>query len=300
MLFKCFDYSKSVTGQGSLPKSAVNYFTHALILTPEEGVKWEFENSEVARALFMNDILYRLKPISDDLPDWANSENCSYQIPIGLKVRYKSGEDMILFLPPQFWTWGVFTIPSEKSKIGAKYDQTVSIMHKDRGEVSEATNKDNREFINSLTRTYSVMEWIDIQCKQDGSYDPKPESFKRVSLGNNAVGHRMLCERLEKEGYMFLFESPCFLPGDHELTGNHKRFLDLVVFRNQTALIIEVDGGQHDEFKQRGDDYERDSFIGRHWLKMRRFRNYDCENDLDRVMKVISQLLDTRTNTSSY
>ena len=47
------------------------------------------ENSEVARALFMNDILYRLKPISDDLPDWANSEKLQLSNTDRIKSKVK-------------------------------------------------------------------------------------------------------------------------------------------------------------------------------------------------------------------
>ena len=73
-----------------------------------------------------------------------------------------------------------------------------------------------------------------------------------------------------------------------------------MVFANQTAVIVEVDGSQHEQYKQRGDDYERDALIGRHWLKTRRFRHSDCVHNLDSVMETIRLMLDPRTNTSAF
>ena len=74
--------------------------------------------------------------------------------------------------------------------------------------------------------------------------------------------------------------------------------MDLMVFANQTAVIVEVDGSQHEQYKQRGDDYERCT-NWRHWLKTRRFRHSDCVHNLDSVMETIRLMLDPRTNTSA-
>ena len=56
-------------------------------------------------------------------------------------------------------------------------------------------------------------------------------------------------------------------------------------------LVIEVDGGYHDEAEQRERDIARDQFLVAGGFKVLRFRNEDVENELQWVLSTIDHAL---------
>ena len=301
--FPAFKGASHAVCHGVLPKPAVDTFTTTTVLQIQSGYKsasvdrdeidFVIENNVVARTTFLLEKMSRLDQIrqfaSDPPPPGVSPT------PVGFRVRYTDNTFGILFLPPFCWGWCCFHRSEVKGLMGYDWDLTQDINATiDRMPSAECA----AEVICNLSADFDPCRWVSMQSLQVPGYDERPETFKGVSLGVGAVGHRMLCERLEQDGYMFVFEAPFFLPNDNR-SGWDKRRMDLMVFKNQTALIIEVDGSQHGEYKQRGDDYERDSLIGMHWLKMRRFRNSDIVNNLDQVIGIIDHLLDPRANSSA-
>jgi very-short-patch-repair endonuclease len=72
-----------------------------------------------------------------------------------------------------------------------------------------------------------------------------------------------------------------------ELIG--KFIVDFVCYENK--LIIELDGGQHREQKER--DSERDAWLESQGFKVLRFWNNEVMRDIEAVMKVIRQNLNS-------
>ncbi|MGC9954145.1 MAG: DUF559 domain-containing protein [Rhizomicrobium sp.] len=56
-------------------------------------------------------------------------------------------------------------------------------------------------------------------------------------------------------------------------------------------LVIELDGGQHDEPAQRAHDLRRDRFLARQGYRTLRFRNLEVLDNIDGVMEQILQQL---------
>ena len=66
--------------------------------------------------------------------------------------------------------------------------------------------------------------------------------------------------------------------------------LDFV--EHHERLVIELDGGQHDEPKQHTHDQRRDRFLASQGYRTLRFRNLDVLDNIDGVMEQILQHLD--------
>ena len=69
------------------------------------------------------------------------------------------------------------------------------------------------------------------------------------------------------------------------------RRIDLIVWHQQSCVIVEIDGSQHGEYKQRSDDYDRDRRITKHWMNTTRFTHREVLNNLDGVMDDIRSRL---------
>ena len=128
---------------------------------------------------------------------------------------------------------------------GKKFDKTAK----------EVLIKLNQEGIQGLLTNKDDRGWI----------RKKPGYFREVFL--KSKGHVLLCEKLAKEKVMFSFELPTIIPDDREFSNRQYRKLDLLVIKNERAIIVEIDGRQHydhelfDEYdvqKQREDDNLRD------------------------------------------
>lgn len=280
--------------KGVLPSFVARSFEHVLVLnTPLKQ-----EQEELANYLPCDSYTKRLH-----LQLYAHIHFPEHQygkkeiesvIPIALDTSEPDQEGSLLFLPPRMWTtyWVV------KKSLFFYGDNTIKI--KLLGDIpDDIPEPSKQEAYERACDTCGDMEWMEYQAKQKEIAFMEDELvYKNVKLHRKSIGHFYLLKRLEQEGYMFTFEAPFVLPGDDKSPWQ-KRIMDLMVFANQTAVIIEIDGSQHGEWKQRGDDYERDALIGKHWLKTRRFRHSDCVHNLDAVMETIRLMLDPRTNTSA-
>jgi hypothetical protein len=300
--YKGFRGSSTATCTGVLPRIVAQNFRKVTCLQVQDGYigkdtnreeeDFLIENTNESRSLFLLEKFSVLNSLKNKIVHTGIPRVIQ---PACIRVRYTDESWGILFLPPHCWKWD-FSRAEFKHPLGCYWDLGRDLQSEI--EPPEEDINTQQQTLDDLCADINPIEWLTDQANQVIRFKEEGETFKGVSLGKRATGHRMLCERLEKDGYMFIFEAPFYLPGDI-LSGWSKRRMDLMIFRNQTALIIEIDGTQHGEWRQRGDDYERDSLIGRHWLKMRRFRNTDIVNNLDNVMAIIENLLDPRSNTSA-
>ena len=85
---------------------------------------------------------------------------------------------------------------------------------------------------------------------------------------------------------MFMIEAPTFIPSD---TKNYRN-IDLVVVKDDRALIVEIDGSRH-LGQQREDDYLRDYAIDENWSNHIRFSHREVQDELDLVFKKIMKKL---------
>jgi hypothetical protein len=293
---------------GVLPNTAAEAFSVVTVLQVQTGsisrdgsttceeMDFTIENNDESRLLFLLNKVKQLESVSQNCNTQEREDNDP--IPVCIRVKYTDGVFGLLFLPPYCWRREAqfFARGDVKKIMEYNWDLTGRALRVE-GQASSIAD-DKRETLRSLESAFDTIKWVLFQARQEPGYEARAEIYKGIALGQGAVAHRMLCERLEKDGYMFIFEAPFILPGDTR-SGFNSRRMDLLVFRDQAALIIEVDGSQHDEWKQRDDDYVRDGLIQRHWFKMRRFTNYEVVNHLDRVMEEIDSLLDPRSNTSA-
>lgn len=132
-----------------------------------------------------------------------------------------------------------------------------------------------------LTRTPSdFLLGIDDRGRQD-----TPTSYRGIEL--NSPGHKRLCEKLASKNIMFMLEAATFVPGDKK---NYRK-VDLVVVKDDKAVIVEIDGSTH-LGKQREDDYLRDAIINEHWSNHIRFSHREVQDDIDLVFRRILKKLD--------
>jgi len=111
-----------------------------------------------------------------------------------------------------------------------------------------------------------------------------PTSYRGIEL--NSPGHKRLCEKLAANKIMFMIEAPTFIPSD---TKNYRK-IDLVVVKDDRALIVEIDGSRH-LGQQREDDYLRDYAIDENWSNHIRFSHREVQDELDLVFKKIMKKL---------
>ena len=84
-----------------------------------------------------------------------------------------------------------------------------------------------------------------------------------------------------------MIEAPTFIPFD----AKNYRKIDLIVVKNDRALIVEIDGSGH-LGQKREDDYRRDYAIDDNWSHQIRFSHREVMDDLDLVFKRIMKKLD--------
>ena len=65
--------------------------------------------------------------------------------------------------------------------------------------------------------------------------------------------------------------------------------VDFVCFEHK--LVIEVDGGQHDEAASRADDEQRTAWLERRGYRVIRFWNSDVRTNLDGVVEAVREAL---------
>ena len=134
-----------------------------------------------------------------------------------------------------------------------------------------------------ITRTTSdFLTGIDDRGRPD-----TPTQFRGIEL--NSPGHKKLCERLKEMGLMFMIESPCFLTGDVK---NYRK-IDLIVVKDNKAVIVEVDGSSHTG-GQREDDNLRDSLITDNWSNTLRFSHREVQDETHMVISKILKKLDRK------
>ena len=83
-----------------------------------------------------------------------------------------------------------------------------------------------------------------------------------------------------------MIEAPTFIPSD---TKNYRK-IDLVVVKDDRALIVEIDGSRH-LGQQREDDYLGDYAIDENWSNHIRFSHREVQDELDLVFKKIMKKL---------
>lgn len=88
-------------------------------------------------------------------------------------------------------------------------------------------------------------------------------------------------KRLRERGYRFRRQHPF-----------HGYFLDFVCL--DRMVVVEVDGGQHADPSHAEHDAVRDRILGRAGFRVLRFWNSEIRHDMDRVMDLIVQALETR------
>ena len=120
----------------------------------------------------------------------------------------------------------------------------------------------------------------------DEHYKETDTSYKGIEL--RSPGHKKLCNRLEELGYMFFFEAPCKLLEDNK----RYRRIDLIVVKNDRAVIVEVDGGTHRTVEQQKDDYDRDYLIRKQWSNTIRIEHGEALNETEKVIEKIISMLD--------
>ncbi len=281
--------SNGETASGVLPSSIAKAFGIAMIYNSpvckdEETEKWIDESlanliDVDSRILFLLDRFKRASHILEmkDVKPWADT-TC----PVGMLVNEDSKDPMILFLPPSIWkgSWPM------KRSIGFTGDSTFDLMDDQGGPIENPVDKSEEEAFQELqARGVDSIEWIRAQARQDPDQLENAQIFKTTDL--KSQGHKMLCERLERDGYMFSYEAHTIIPDDRKLF----RRIDLIVFHRQACVIVEIDGTQHGEYKQRKDDYDRDRLITRHWQNTVRFTHSEVVNNLERVMAEITDRL---------
>ena len=87
--------------------------------------------------------------------------------------------------------------------------------------------------------------------------------------------------RLRERGYRFRRQ--------HPFKGY---FLDFVCL--DRMVVVELDGGQHNEDRQRDHDGLRDAILQRAGFQVLRFWNHEVRNEIDRVMDVIVLAVEAR------
>jgi very-short-patch-repair endonuclease len=61
-----------------------------------------------------------------------------------------------------------------------------------------------------------------------------------------------------------------------------------------TKLVIEIDGGQHGQAEQFKRDLRRDAYLSRNGYRVLRFWNNDVRENIEGVLTVISEALESR------
>ena len=121
--------------------------------------------------------------------------------------------------------------------------------------------------------------------KDDRNIPDTPTTYRGIEL--NSPGHKRLCEKLAANNLMFMIEVPTFIPLDTK----PYRKIDLVIVKDDKALIVEIDGSTH-LGRQREDDYLRDYAINENWSNHIRFSHREVQDDLELVFKKILKKLD--------
>ena len=105
----------------------------------------------------------------------------------------------------------------------------------------------------------------------------------------SSPGHLKICKKLEEDGVMFFFEAPTFLLGDKK----QKRRMDLVVIKNNRAVIVEIDRWTyHRSRTQQEDDNERDRLIRKNWNNTLRLSHDEAMNKTNEAIQKIYDALD--------
>jgi very-short-patch-repair endonuclease len=98
--------------------------------------------------------------------------------------------------------------------------------------------------------------------------------YKNLDLHSPA--HKLICEELERNQVMFMYEVNTVLPGDNKTY----RRIDLIVIQNNRAVIVEIDGKEHRSTqKQYQDDTNRDRLVGNHWSNQLRLEYGEIMDD---------------------
>lgn len=102
--------------------------------------------------------------------------------------------------------------------------------------------------------------------------------------------HKNLCKALEREGMMFWFEAPLFLPGyDDSKTGTVRN--DLVVVCNRKALVVEIDGMHHAKDRvQYEADRNRDTLIQTNHIGLLRRSHQQVFSDISGTINMIKSM----------
>nr|BDD46951.1 hypothetical protein 4 [bacterium] len=213
-------------------------------------------------------------------------------LPIGLPVITNKGVE-VLFLPPSCWKIG-WNLKHYLCYYGDDEEGLVNHNGEKIGPEKYAKKNDEekeqaRKQYSLYTATHSPLQWIECQASQNFDSLETATTFKGIDL--KSKGHKLLCEELERRGYMFSFESPTIVPDD----AKKYRRIDLIVFHRQHCVIVEIDGSQHGEYVQRKDDYGRDRRITRHWANAIRYTHQEVVHNVDAV---IEEIID-RLNPSS-
>ena len=278
-----FEYGDQVV-TGVLPSGLVNAFGKALIFNSplptetEEGVEQTSDTFSTvdAKIAQLLDVYTRCKARIDQVDERQDL------LPIGFLINTETDSPQVLFLPPSLWgnSWPL------KRLAGFYGDNTHDLCDSD-GEVidTEWSKPVDEAMAEFNARGVDAIDWIRVQARQEKDQIENAEVFKTTDL--KSMGHRLLCERLEREGFMFSYEVHTIVPGDKRMY----RRIDLVVWHQQSCVIVEIDGSQHGEYKQRHDDYDRDRRITKHWMNTTRFTHREVVNNLDGVLDDIRSRL---------
>lgn len=92
---------------------------------------------------------------------------------------------------------------------------------------------------------------------------------------------------------MFFWEASCVIPQDKK----QYRRADLIVVKNNRAVVVEVDGSSHFDELQRRDDNKRDALISKHFSNILRLTHKEVQEDTEYCYERIINQLDPGLGT---